>query len=71
MAAMVIMDNLMQHMARHEARRHLPPLQQTAAPAENGVSMETSQIAKYQRKLIVNNKKGTGGIVFGIYDEKC
>ncbi|KAI0905888.1 chorismate synthase [Ustulina deusta] len=55
----------------HEARRHLPPLQQTVAPAENGVSMETSQIAKYQRKMIVNNKKGTGGIVFGIYNEKC
>ncbi|KAI0555803.1 chorismate synthase [Xylaria curta] len=42
MASLVIMDNLMQQMARHEARRHLPPLQQTVAPADNGVSMETS-----------------------------
>ncbi|KAI8946632.1 chorismate synthase [Xylaria longipes] len=41
MAALVVMDNLLQQMARHEARRHLPPLQQTVAPAENGISMET------------------------------
>lgn len=40
MAALVIMDNLMQQMARHEARRHLPPLQQTVPPSDNGVSME-------------------------------
>jgi chorismate synthase len=42
MAALVIMDNLMLQMARHEARRHLPLLQQTVPPAENGVSMKTS-----------------------------
>ncbi|RYO75862.1 hypothetical protein DL763_010967 [Monosporascus cannonballus] len=39
MAALVIMDALMQQMARHEARRHLPPLKQTVPPSENGVSM--------------------------------
>ncbi|KAI0156559.1 chorismate synthase [Xylariaceae sp. FL1272] len=42
MSALVIMDNLMQQLARHEARRHLPPLKQTTTPAENGVSMTTS-----------------------------
>lgn len=42
MASLVIIDNLLQQMARHEARRHLPPLQQTVDPAGNGVSMKTS-----------------------------
>ncbi|KAI0014940.1 chorismate synthase [Xylariomycetidae sp. FL0641] len=36
MAALVIMDNLMQQMARHEARRHLPALNQTIPPSETG-----------------------------------
>lgn len=41
MAALVVMDALMQQMGRHEARRHLPPLKQTVPPADNGVSMDT------------------------------
>jgi chorismate synthase len=39
MSALVVIDALLQQMARHEARRHLPPLRQTVPPAENGVSM--------------------------------
>ncbi|KAK7755854.1 bifunctional chorismate synthase/riboflavin reductase [NAD(P)H] aro2 [Diatrype stigma] len=39
MAALVVMDALMQQMARHEARRHLPPLRQTVPPGgEHGIS---------------------------------
>ncbi|CAJ2510809.1 Uu.00g064340.m01.CDS01 [Anthostomella pinea] len=41
MAALVVMDNLMQQMARHAARLQLPTLKQTVPPAENGVSMDT------------------------------
>ncbi|KAI0205618.1 chorismate synthase [Astrocystis sublimbata] len=42
MAAIVIMDNLLQQMARHTARSHLPLLKQTVPPSGHGVSMETS-----------------------------
>ncbi|OTB05308.1 hypothetical protein M426DRAFT_319857 [Hypoxylon sp. CI-4A] len=41
MAALVVMDALMQQMGRHEAKRHLPPLRQTVPVAENGVFMST------------------------------
>ena len=37
MAALVVMDALMQQMARQEARRHLPPLKQTVPPAAEGL----------------------------------
>ena len=37
MAALVVMDALMQQMARQEARRHLPPLKQTVPPADDGL----------------------------------
>ncbi|KAI1341788.1 chorismate synthase [Xylariaceae sp. FL0016] len=36
MASLVVMDNLLQQMARHSALKHLPPLKQTVE-AENGV----------------------------------
>ncbi|KAI1780773.1 chorismate synthase [Hypoxylon cercidicola] len=39
MASLVVMDALMQQMARHEARRHLPALKQTVPPADDGVSV--------------------------------
>ena len=39
MSALVVIDTLLQQMARHEARRHLPPLNRTTEPADNGVSM--------------------------------
>ncbi|EMR70350.1 putative chorismate synthase protein [Eutypa lata UCREL1] len=38
MAALVVMDALMQQMARHEARRHLPPLRQTVPTEGHGVA---------------------------------
>ncbi|KAI2615102.1 chorismate synthase [Hypoxylon sp. NC1633] len=40
MSALVVIDALLQQMARHEARRHLPILQQTVPPASNRVSMD-------------------------------
>ncbi|KAI1800705.1 chorismate synthase [Daldinia bambusicola] len=43
MAALVVMDALLQQMGRHEARRHLPPLKQTVPPADSGVSRDTKQ----------------------------
>ncbi|KAI1328078.1 chorismate synthase [Xylariaceae sp. FL0255] len=42
MAALVVMDNLMQQLARHAARSHLPPLKQTLPTGNNGVSMDTT-----------------------------
>lgn len=39
MSALVVIDTLLQQMSRHEARRHLPPLNRTTEPADNGVSM--------------------------------
>ncbi|KAH7021146.1 chorismate synthase/flavin reductase, NADPH-dependent [Microdochium trichocladiopsis] len=41
MAALVVIDALLQQMGRHEARRQLPPLKQTLEPSDNGVSMQT------------------------------
>lgn len=41
MAALVVMDALMQQMGRHEARRHLPPLKQTVPTADHGISVDT------------------------------
>lgn len=38
MASLVVMDALMQQMGRHEARRHLPPLQRTVPVADNEIS---------------------------------
>ncbi|KAI1769111.1 chorismate synthase [Hypoxylon sp. FL1150] len=35
MASLVVMDALMQQMSRHEARRHLPVLNQTVPPADS------------------------------------
>ncbi|KAI1457938.1 chorismate synthase [Annulohypoxylon moriforme] len=39
MAALVVMDALMQQMGRHEAKRHLPPAKITVPVSDNGVSM--------------------------------
>ncbi|KAI0843592.1 chorismate synthase [Hypoxylon sp. FL0890] len=41
MAALVVMDALMQQMGRHEAKRHLPPVKIGLPAADNGVSMKT------------------------------
>lgn len=38
MATLVVVDALMQQMARHEARRHLPPLRQTVPTEGHGIS---------------------------------
>jgi chorismate synthase len=40
MAALVVIDALMQQFGRHEARRHLPALAQTLPPGQNGVGSE-------------------------------
>ncbi|KAI1195004.1 hypothetical protein F5X97DRAFT_309619 [Nemania serpens] len=40
MATLVTMDNLMQQMAMHEARRDLLPLQKTIAPTRDGAPKE-------------------------------
>ncbi|KAI1139924.1 chorismate synthase [Hypoxylon sp. FL0543] len=41
MAALVVMDALMQQMGRHEAKRHLPPVKIGLPASDNGVSMKT------------------------------
>ncbi|KAJ1325037.1 chorismate synthase [Microdochium nivale] len=41
MAALVVIDALLQQMGRHEARRQLPLLKKTLAASDDGVSMQT------------------------------